>query len=202
MQTGQSYGQQNRTQGQQLSGTPFTQNYQPQGTTGGQQHYQPQQQIHSGFMSIPQRQTQERYQVQPPFGQTSAMPEQAAQQQQANAQNQQASQQNAFMEDKDLLYTILCDLKRTAGEYTTAATEASCPNVRQQFTQLLNSTLSLQGKLYQFMNSMNLYKQPAPAIRAEMEQQRQQKAQNWQQIDAFLQQKLASASANHAGSWI
>ncbi|MEK8128444.1 spore coat protein [Paenibacillus filicis] len=96
---------------------------------------------------------------------------------------------NAFMPDGDLLHTILADLKRTCREYTTAATEANCPAIRQLFTHLLNETLQLQGRLYQLMQQHNLYSTSSSALRQEIDKQVREYAQTAQETAQFVQSK-------------
>ncbi|KAF9128091.1 hypothetical protein BGX30_014478 [Mortierella sp. GBA39] len=85
-----------------------------------------------------------------------------------------------FMQDEDLLYTILADLKRTVREYTTATTESSCPTVRQLFTQLTNDTLRMQGELYNLMKQLNMYSTSSKALRQDVDKSIQD-ARNLQQ---------------------
>jgi spore coat protein F len=110
-------------------------------------------------------------------------------------QQQQTSQtQQVQLPEKDLLYTILCSLKRTAGEYTTAVTESNCNNVRQTFTDLLNSTLALQAQLYTVMKQANLYNTASPALRQEIDKQSRQYKQSEQQTQQFVQQQQQSVN--------
>jgi len=101
---------------------------------------------------------------------------------------QQTAQSSSTLPEKDWLYTILCDLKRTAREYTTAVTESNCPTVRQEFTQLQNSTLTLQGQLYQLMQQQNMYNTSSPALAQELTKQIQQYKQSGQEAVQFAQQ--------------
>ncbi|GAA3402061.1 spore coat protein [Paenibacillus hodogayensis] len=139
-------------------------------------------------------QWQQASQHQPNYQQQHAAPQLQQQwQQQSNQQSQQQQQNATFMEDQDLLYTILCDLKRTCREYTTAATESNCPAVRQMFTQLLNETLNSQGQLYQLMSQLNMYNTSSPALRQEVDKQSKQYTQSGQKTSQFVQQKLSAA---------
>ncbi|MCJ8013339.1 spore coat protein [Paenibacillus sp. KQZ6P-2] len=107
-------------------------------------------------------------------------------------QNQTQNQSNsAFMQDEDLLYTILSDLKRTVREYTTATTEASCPTVRQMFTQMTNDTLRMQGDLYNLMKQMNMYSTSSPALRQDVDKQIQDARNTQQKCRQFVQQKTS-----------
>jgi spore coat protein CotF len=92
--------------------------------------------------------------------------------------------------EQDLLNTILCDLKRTVSEYTTATTESACPTVRQMFTHLTNDTLRLQGEVFQLMQQQNQYAVPSKALREELDKQIQQSQKTQQQSRQFVQQKL------------
>ncbi|MGZ9583444.1 spore coat protein [Paenibacillus marinisediminis] len=99
-----------------------------------------------------------------------------------------------FMQEEDLMYTILADLKRTVREYVTAATEANCPVVRQMFTDLTNSTLRMQGDLYNLMQKQNMYSLSSPALRQSVEQAYQQNQQMQQKSQQFVQQKLGQSN--------
>ncbi|WP_438434003.1 spore coat protein [Gorillibacterium sp. sgz500922] len=105
-----------------------------------------------------------------------------------------AQQTKGTLEDKDWLDTILCNLKRNTREYATAATESNCQSVRQEFTQLLNSTLTLQGKLYQFMQQQNMYSASSPAPAQELQKQIQQYQQSGQQAFQFAQMQGSQAA--------
>ncbi|WP_445322331.1 spore coat protein [Paenibacillus sp. IHBB 10380] len=97
---------------------------------------------------------------------------------------------SASLPEQDLLNTILCDLKRTVGEYTTATTESACPTVRQMFTHLTNDTLRLQGEVFQLMQQQNQYVVPSKALREELDKQIQQSQKTQQQSRQFVQQTL------------
>ncbi|GIO31504.1 MULTISPECIES: spore coat protein [Paenibacillus] len=99
---------------------------------------------------------------------------------------------SAFMQDEDLLYTILADLKRTVREYTTATTESSCPAVRQLFTQLTNDTLRMQGELYNLMKQLNMYSTSSSALRQDLDKQVQDARNTQQKTRQFVQQKTSS----------
>ncbi|MBB6633714.1 spore coat protein [Cohnella thailandensis] len=111
------------------------------------------------------------------------------------AQNQQ------FMPDEDLAYTVLADLKRVTREYGTAATESVCPSVRQQFTQLLNTTLAMQGELYTAMSQQNMYSAASPALRQEIDKQMKEYQQTQQKTNQFLQQKKSAQSQPSPQAW-
>ncbi|WP_195572005.1 spore coat protein [Paenibacillus sp. 1001270B_150601_E10] len=105
--------------------------------------------------------------------------------------------QSSFMQEEDLLYTILADLKRTSREYTTAVTEASCPVVRQMFMNLTNDTLKLQSDLYYLMDQLNMYSASTPVLKQEIDKQLQQNQQTMQKTQQFVQQKLGSHQMQH-----
>lgn len=103
---------------------------------------------------------------------------------------QQPNQQNNFMPDKDMMFTILTDLKRTVGEYTTATTEAACPAVRSMFTNLLNHSLQLQGDLYNYMQQNNMYDQPTAALQQDINKELQITQQMQQEAQQFFTSKM------------
>ncbi|WP_338552339.1 spore coat protein [Paenibacillus sp. KS-LC4] len=106
----------------------------------------------------------------------------------------------SFLPEEDLAYTVLSDLKRVTREYATGATESSCPSIRQMFTNLLNSTLKMQGELYQVMQSQNMYNTASPVLRQEIDKQIKEYQQTQQKTSQFLQQRMGSQSqAMHAG---
>ncbi|MEK4509615.1 spore coat protein [Paenibacillus anaericanus] len=98
---------------------------------------------------------------------------------------------------EDLLNTILCDLKRSVREYTTATTESNCPSIRQLFTEMTNSTLKLQGDLYQLMSQNNMYTAPTPAPRTEVSKQLQSAQQTIQKAQQFVQQRVANTNTSY-----
>lgn len=104
----------------------------------------------------------------------------------------QQGQQQSFLSEEDLASTILSDLKRVVREYATAATESTCPDIRQLFTKLLNNTLNMQGQLFQAMQQSNMYNTASPALRQELDKQAQQYQQTAQKTKQFLQQKLGN----------
>lgn len=107
------------------------------------------------------------------------------------------AQNNQFMQEEDLLYTILADLKRTSREYTTGVTEAACPVVRQMFTDLTHSTLTLQGQLFTIMEQNNMYSVASPALRQEVNKQLKDNQQLQMKCNQFVQQKLGQAGAEY-----
>ncbi|RKP53951.1 spore coat protein [Cohnella endophytica] len=102
-----------------------------------------------------------------------------------------------ILPEADMAYTVLSDLKRVTREYATAATESVCPEIRQMFTQLLNTTLTMQGELYMAMQSANMYNASSPVIKPEVDKQLKQYQQIQQQTNQFVQQTQA-ANANMA----
>ncbi|CAM3835389.1 spore coat protein [Cohnella lubricantis] len=113
-------------------------------------------------------------------------------------------QQQQFLPDGDLAYTVLADLKRVTREYATAATESSCPVVRQQFTQLLNTSLAMQGELFTAMSQQQMYNTASPVIRQEIDKQMKQYQQTQQKTNQFVQQRKSTAnppSPQSYGGW-
>ncbi|WP_019240253.1 MULTISPECIES: spore coat protein [Bacillus] len=100
------------------------------------------------------------------------------------------AQQNPILSDEDLLYTILADLKRTCREYTTATTESNCPVVRQQFQSLSQSSLVLQGKLYDFMSQQGMYSTSSPALASDITKQITEYGQTQTQTNQLIQQNI------------
>lgn len=93
------------------------------------------------------------------------------------------------MEDKDLLYTIVADLKRTSREYLTAATESNCSAVRQMFTNLTNDSLRLQGEVFSLMQQQTQYEVPSKASQSELDKQVQASQKAQQTSRQFVTQK-------------
>lgn len=100
---------------------------------------------------------------------------------------------NQFLPDEDLAYTVLADLKRVTREYATAATESACPAVRQQFTQLLNVTLQMQGELFTAMQSAQMYPAPSPALRQAIDKSLKSYQDTQTKTQQFVQQTNQSA---------
>jgi spore coat protein F len=103
--------------------------------------------------------------------------------------------QQPLLQEEDLLSTVLADHKRVAREYTTAVTESNCMVVRQAFTELLQDTLSMQGKLYNLMKQQNRYGTSSPALRQEIDKQLQQNGQTGQKTQQFVNQALGGQNA-------
>lgn len=115
-----------------------------------------------------------------------------------------ASQQQQFMPDGDLAYTVLADLKRVTREYATAASESVCPSVRQHFTQLMNTTLAMQGELYTAMDQQKMYNAASPALRQEIDKQLKSYQSTQQKTNQFVQQRksaMQSQSPQSFGNW-
>lgn len=107
------------------------------------------------------------------------------------------NQNNAtFMPDKDLLYTIVADLKRTSREYLTAATESNCSSVRQMFTNLTNDTLRLQGEVFTLMQQQTQYDVPSKAPQSEIDKQVQASQKAQQESRQFVSQKTGNNIQN------
>ncbi|CAM3997168.1 spore coat protein [Paenibacillus alkaliterrae] len=102
----------------------------------------------------------------------------------------QQQQKQSILTEEDLAGAILSDLKRVVREYATAATESTCPDIRQLFTKLMNSTLTLQGQLFQAMQQANMYNAASPALRQELDKQMKQYQQTKQKTTQFVQQNL------------
>lgn len=102
----------------------------------------------------------------------------------------QQQQKQSILTEEDLAGTILSDLKRVVREYATAATESICPDIRQLFTKLTDSTLALQGQLFTAMQQANMYNTSSPALRQELDKQAKQYQQTKQKTSQFLQQNL------------
>ncbi|MGN7457636.1 spore coat protein [Paenibacillus pasadenensis] len=109
--------------------------------------------------------------------------------------NQQNQMQQPKLPDADWAYTVLADLKRVVREYATAATESTCPEIRKLFTDLTNSTLQMQGELYNAMQAANMYDTSSPALRQDIQKQLQTYQQTQQQTQQFIQQRMAGQAA-------
>lgn len=99
-------------------------------------------------------------------------------------------QQQSILSEEDLASTILCDLKRVVREYATATTESTCPDIRQLFTKLTDSTMKMQGQMFEAMKQANMYNASSPALRQELDKQAQQYQQTKQKTTQFVQQQL------------
>ncbi|MBB6731119.1 spore coat protein [Cohnella zeiphila] len=103
-----------------------------------------------------------------------------------------------FLPDEDLAYTVLSDLKRVTREYATAATESNCPSIRQHFTQLLNTSLAMQGELYTAMSQQKMYNTASPALRQEIDKQMKEYQNTQQKTNQFVQQRKTMAQGQQA----
>lgn len=101
-------------------------------------------------------------------------------------------QNQSFLTEEDWASTVLSDLKRVVREYATAATESTCPDIRQLFTKLLDNTLKAQGQLFTAMQQANMYNTASPALRQELDKQAKQYKGTQQKTKQFLQQKLGT----------
>lgn len=90
--------------------------------------------------------------------------------------------------EDDLASVVLDDLKRCVREYATAATESTCPKTRQMFTDLLNSTLKMQGEMFTVMSQNNMYEAASVAPQKEISKQIQSYTSMQQQTQSWLQQ--------------
>lgn len=116
-------------------------------------------------------------------------------------QHTQAVSMQTLMPEKDLAYTVLADLKRVVREYATAATESSCQQTRQMFTNLLNDTLRMQGNLFYAMQQQNMYSVASPALRQEVDKQIKEHQQVIQQAEQHLQQLGLKHQASFGGQY-
>ncbi|MEC0092938.1 spore coat protein [Paenibacillus macquariensis] len=103
---------------------------------------------------------------------------------------------SSFMPEKDLLYTIVADLKRTSREYLTAATESNCSSVRQMFTDLTNDTLRLQGEVFTLMQQQTQYSLPSQAPRSELDKHVQASKKTQQESRQFVSEKTGDDIQN------
>jgi len=101
-------------------------------------------------------------------------------------------QKPAILSEEDLASTVLSDLKRVVREYATAATESTCPKTRQMFTDMLNSTLSLQGQLFETMSQNNMYAAASPALKQELTKQATSYTQTQQGTNQWIGQQLGA----------
>jgi len=100
----------------------------------------------------------------------------------------------SILSDEDLASAVLYGLKRVVREYATAATESNCPVVRQTFTDMLTSTLTMQGQMYQVMSNLNMYQAPATALKQEVDKQIQSYKQTQQNTNNWVSQHLGQAN--------
>ncbi len=100
----------------------------------------------------------------------------------------------SILSEEDLASTVLSDLKRVVREYATAATESTCPMIRQMFTDLLNSTLTMQGQLFQVMSQLQMYDAASQAAKSELNKQYQAYQQTQQQTNQWVSSHLTSGA--------
>lgn len=105
-------------------------------------------------------------------------------------------QHTPLLSEEDLASTVLCDLKRVVREYATATTESTCPEIRQMFTKLMNSTLNMQGQMFEAMKQANMYNTSSPALRQELDKQLKQYQQTQQGTGHWISQKLGQQHNN------
>jgi len=103
------------------------------------------------------------------------------------------------MEEQDQANVILSELKRTAREYTTAALEANHPQVREQFTTLLNQTLKHQAELYEAIRSLNAYGSVPTATAQEIQSESQKQTKSAAKLRALVHQYTSASSASVSG---
>lgn len=99
--------------------------------------------------------------------------------------------QTPLLQEKDIVYSYLADLKRTAREYTTAVTESNCPEVRQTFQHLLQDTLNLQTQTYQLMSQQGWYNTSSTAGSTEIHKQIQTYQQTQMQTNQMVQNNVS-----------
>lgn len=102
--------------------------------------------------------------------------------------------------EDDLASVVLDDLKRCVREYATAATESTCPVTRQMFTDLLNSTLKMQGEMFTVMSQNNMYEAASVAPQKEISKQIQSYTSMQQQTQSWLQQGIQQGALQGMGA--
>lgn len=102
---------------------------------------------------------------------------------------------SSYLPEEDMLSLILGELKRAVREYTTATTEASCPDVRQMFTDLTADTLKLQGEFFNMMKQQNMYTAPRHALKYDVDKQYKQAQQSQQKTRETINQKTSGMGA-------
>lgn len=107
-------------------------------------------------------------------------------------QQQQQQQQQVRLQEQDLANLVLSELKRSAGEYTTAVTEAVNPQIKQTFQTLLSKTLQCHATLFQEIQKLGYY-EVQPADQQEIQQELQKQSQTAAQLQSFVQQNLSHA---------
>lgn len=107
-------------------------------------------------------------------------------------QQQQQQQHQVQLQEQDLANLVLSELKRSAGEYTTAVTEAVNPQIKQTFQALLLKTLQSHATLFQEIQKLGYY-QVQPAEQQQIQQELQKQSQTAAQLQSFVQQNLSHA---------
>ncbi|MBP1965858.1 spore coat protein [Paenibacillus aceris] len=103
---------------------------------------------------------------------------------------QQQQQQQVHLQEQDLANLVLSELKRSAGEYTTAVTEAVNPQIKQTFQTLLSKTLQCHATLFQEIQKLGYY-EVQPADQQQLQQELQKQSQTAAQLQSFVQQNLS-----------
>ncbi|MCY9660559.1 spore coat protein [Paenibacillus chondroitinus] len=114
-------------------------------------------------------------------------------QQNAYQQQQQQQQHQVLLQEQDLANLVLSELKRSAGEYTTAVTEAVNPQIKQTFQTLLTKTLQCHATLFQEIQKLGYY-EVQPAEQQRIQQELQKQGQTAAQLQSFVHQNLSQAS--------
>jgi spore coat protein CotF len=107
-------------------------------------------------------------------------------------QQQQQQQHQVLLQEQDLANLVLSELKRSAGEYTTAITEAVNPQIKQAFQTLLLKTLQCHATLFQEIQKLGYY-EVQPAEQQQIQQELQKQSQTAAQLQSFVQQNLSHA---------
>jgi spore coat protein CotF len=116
------------------------------------------------------------------------------------ASNQQGQQgQGNPMQEQDWGNLLLSELKRSAGEYTTAALEATHPALCQTFQSLSQKTIQDQSRLFNVLSQLNGYGSIQLAHPQEIQQELQQQSQKAEQLQLTVQQCLQAAYTAGAG---
>lgn len=109
-------------------------------------------------------------------------------------QNQQ-QQHQVHMQEQDFANFVLSELKRSAGEYATAATEAVNPQIRQTFQTLLQKTLQDHAILFQEIQNLGYYEVQAVS-QQQIQHELQKQSQTAAQLQSFVQQNLNGTSSS------
>ena len=93
--------------------------------------------------------------------------------------------------DRELAHVLLAELKRVAGEYTAAATEAADPQIRQEFERGLHRTLRDHDRLFRAMRQLGMTGPAAPASREAVRNETQRNGQTGRELHHWMDQWLA-----------